>query len=85
MSTLETQHCCNVSSLSSVDASQSGEGNLEITISARGVNIPTQVQPQGNARFLVSFVPLEPTQHIISIHFNQEAVPGTTAIVTLSS
>lgn len=60
-----------------VDASQSGEGNLEITISARGVNIPTQVQPQGNARFLVSFVPLEPTQHIISIHFNQEAVPGS--------
>uniref|UniRef100_A0A0A9Z2Z4 Filamin-A n=3 Tax=Lygus hesperus TaxID=30085 RepID=A0A0A9Z2Z4_LYGHE len=66
-----------------VDASQAGEGNLEITISARGVNIPTQVQPQGNARFMVSFVPLEPTQHIISIHFNQEGVPGSpfTAIV----
>ncbi|XP_014240191.1 filamin-A isoform X2 [Cimex lectularius] len=60
-----------------VDASQAGEGNLEITISARGVNIPTQVQPQGSARFMVSFIPLEPTQHIISIHFNQESVPGS--------
>lgn len=29
-----------------VDASQAGEGNLEITISARGLNIPTQVHPQ---------------------------------------
>jgi hypothetical protein len=32
---------------------------LEITISARGHNIPTQVHPQGNARFAVSFIPLE--------------------------
>lgn len=32
-----------------VDAAQAGEGNLEITVSARGLNIPTQVHP------LVSF------------------------------
>ena len=43
-----------------VDASKAGEGNLEITISARGRNIPTQVHPQGSARFAVSFVPLGP-------------------------
>jgi filamin len=60
----------------SVDASQAGEGNLEITISARGHNIPTQVHPQGNARFAVSFVPIEPTDHVISINFNKESVPG---------
>lgn len=29
-----------------VDAGDAGEGNLEITISARGHNIPTQVHPQ---------------------------------------
>lgn len=33
-----------------VDAGESGEGNLEITISAKGHNIPTQVHPQGNAK-----------------------------------
>ncbi|XP_049948482.1 filamin-A [Schistocerca serialis cubense] len=60
-----------------VDASQAGEGNLEITISARGHNIPTQVHPQGNARFAVSFVPIDPTDHVISINFNKEGVPGS--------
>lgn len=33
-----------------VDAGDAGEGNLEITISAKGHNIPTQVHPQGGAR-----------------------------------
>ena len=59
-----------------VDASQAGEGNLEITISARGRNIPTKVHPQGSARFTVSFVPLEAIDHVITITFNKEAVPG---------
>ena len=65
----------------SVDASQAGEGNLEITISARGHNIPTQVHPQGNARFAVSFIPIEPTDHVISINFNKESVPGKKVFV----
>ncbi|XP_076639876.1 filamin-type immunoglobulin domains fbug isoform X1 [Colletes latitarsis] len=60
----------------SVDASQAGEGNLEITISARSQNIPTQVTPQGNARFSVSFVPFEACEHIINIAFNKRTVPG---------
>ncbi|XP_026826378.1 filamin-A isoform X2 [Ooceraea biroi] len=59
-----------------VDASQAGEGNLEITISARGQNIPTQVTPQGNARFSVSFVPFEACEHVINIAFNKKTVPG---------
>jgi len=60
-----------------VDAGQAGEGNLEITISARGRNIPTKVHPQGSARFAVSFVPLEATDHIITVTFNKESVPGS--------
>lgn len=59
-----------------VDASQAGEGNLEITISARGQNIPTQVTPQGNARFSVSFIPFEACEHVINIAFNKKTVPG---------
>lgn len=63
-----------------MDASQAGEGNLEITISARGRNIPTKVHPQGSARFSVSFVPMEAIDHVISITFNKEPVPGTSSI-----
>lgn len=60
----------------SVDASQAGEGNLEIMVDAAGINIPTQVHPQRNAKFAVSFVPSEPVDHTISIYFNKEPVPG---------
>jgi filamin len=59
-----------------VDAGQAGEGNLEITVSANGKNIPTQVHPQGNARFAVSFVPLEGVDHVVAITFNNEDVSG---------
>jgi filamin len=59
-----------------VDAGDAGEGNLEITISAKGHNIPTQVHPQGNAKFAVSFVPAEPCEHIINVSFNKMPVPG---------
>ena len=60
-----------------MDASESGEGNLEISISANGRNIPTQVHPQGSARFAVSFIPLEAIDHTINISFNKEPVPGS--------
>ncbi|KAK4880796.1 hypothetical protein RN001_008942 [Aquatica leii] len=65
----------------SVDASEAGEGNLEITISARGLNIPTQVHPQGNARFAVSFVPAEACDHVINVAFNKRPVVGCPLIV----
>ncbi len=66
-----------------VDASRAGEGNLEITISARGRNIPTQVHPQGSARFAVSFVPLEAVDHLINITFNKDSVPGAPFIAKI--
>ncbi|XP_016842924.1 filamin-A isoform X2 [Nasonia vitripennis] len=67
-----------------VDASQAGEGNLEITISARGQNIPTQVTPQGNARFSVGFVPFEACEHMINIAFNKRTVPGCPIIARVA-
>ncbi|KAJ8980083.1 hypothetical protein NQ317_009439 [Molorchus minor] len=67
----------------SVDASEAGEGNLEITISARGMNIPTQVHPQGNARFAVSFVPAEACDHVVNVAFNKRPVVGCPLIVSV--
>lgn len=103
-----------------VDASQAGEGNLEITIGAKGRNVPTQVHPQGKtsdlkkvlssigvdsrsvfvsivksglfdlcvlggARFAVSFVPLEPVDHTVTVTFNKEPVPGSPFVATVSA
>ncbi|CAB3388551.1 Hypothetical predicted protein [Cloeon dipterum] len=68
-----------------VDASQAGEGNLEITISARGHNIPTQVHPQGNARFTVSFIPVEAFEHLVSIAFNKTPVPGSPFVARVAA
>ncbi|XP_049297957.1 filamin-B isoform X1 [Anopheles funestus] len=67
-----------------VDAGDAGEGNLEITISAKGHNIPTQVHPQGNAKFAVSFVPAEPCEHIINVSFNKMLVPGCPITVIIN-
>ncbi len=61
-----------------VDASNSGEGNLEIAVNAKGENIVTQVHPMGGAKFGVSFVPNENADHIVSITFNGQPVTGLT-------
>ncbi|KAL9919065.1 filamin-type immunoglobulin domains fbug isoform 2-T4 [Glossina fuscipes fuscipes] len=67
-----------------VDAGDAGEGNLEITISAKGQNIPTQVHPQGSAKFSVSFVPTEACEHTINVSFNKMPVPGCPITVNIS-
>ncbi|KAL4704817.1 hypothetical protein ACJJTC_001292, partial [Scirpophaga incertulas] len=68
----------------SVDAAQAGEGNLEITVAARGLNIPTQVHPQGNARFNVSFTPTDACDHVVNVSFNKMRVPGCPLIIEVS-
>ncbi|XP_022709435.1 filamin-A-like isoform X1 [Varroa jacobsoni] len=67
-----------------VDASSSGEGNLEITVSSGSQNVSTQVQPLGGARFAVCFVPQSDALHSVSIDFNGRAVPGSPFPVTVN-
>jgi filamin len=59
-----------------VDASQAGEGSLEIGISCNGHYIPNQVKPLGNSKFEVHFLPQEPSIHYANINFNSEPVKG---------
>ena len=59
-----------------VDASNSGEGNLEISVTTKGKNIQTQVQPLGGAKFRVIFIPADISDHIVAISFNNEPVSG---------
>ena len=61
----------------SVDASQAGEGSLEIGINCNGHFIPNQVKPLGNSKFEVHFLPQEATIHYANINFNSEPVKGS--------
>lgn len=57
-----------------VDASQAGEGSLEIGISCNGQYIPNQVKPIGNSKFEVHFMPQEAVIHYANISFNSYPV-----------
>ncbi|GAB6018892.1 hypothetical protein CHUAL_000550 [Chamberlinius hualienensis] len=61
----------------SIDASQAGAGNLEIIVSVNNRNVPNYVQSEGNAKFRVNFRPQEAQDHLLSIKFNGEHVPGS--------
>jgi hypothetical protein len=57
-----------------VDASQAGEGQLEISINEG--EVPNHVQVVGGGRCLVSFTPEQTKPHLIDIKFNGETVTG---------
>lgn len=57
-----------------VDASKSGEGQLEVAIND-GL-VPNQVKALGNSKFLFTFTPKTTDPHIISIKFNGHQLPG---------
>jgi hypothetical protein len=63
--------CCRV-----VDASRAGAGNLEIIVSVGSENIPNFVNADGGGRFRVTFTPIKPETHSISIKFNGDPVSG---------
>lgn len=66
-----------------VDATYSGEGNLEISVLANEKNVPTQVQPMGGAKFGVTFLPTQAVDHLVSITFNNIAVTGNPFLVNI--
>lgn len=57
-----------------VDASEAGEGQLEISINEG--EVPNHVTVIGGGRCLVSFTPEQPKPHLIDIKFNGETVSG---------
>ena len=57
-----------------VDASQAGEGQLEISVNEG--EVPNHVAVVGGGRCLVSFTPEAAKPHLIDIKFNGETVPG---------
>ncbi|XP_040581281.1 uncharacterized protein [Lepeophtheirus salmonis] len=76
-----------------VDASEAGDGNLEIFVQSRknfrdnyeaGYSLKTHVEPLGDAHFNVSFLPEELEDHIVCITFNDHNVPGSPFVSKLS-
>lgn len=57
----------------SIDVSRAGEGQLEIMVN-RGM-VPNNVRMIDKTHFMVSFVPREPTPHVVEIKFNGEPIP----------
>jgi filamin len=62
-----------------VDASEAGEGQLEIAVNEG--EIPNQVQVLDNGKCIVNFVPEESVPHVVDIKFNGHNVIGCPFVV----
>lgn len=67
----------------SVDASEAGEGQLEIAVNEG--EIPNQVQVLDNGKCIVSFIPEDCIPHLVDIKFNGHDVNGCPFEVEVSS
>lgn len=64
-----------------VDASEAGEGQLEIAVNEG--EIPNQVQVLDNGKCIVNFVPEENIPHVVDIKFNGHNVNGCPFVVEI--
>ena len=71
---LSSFFCLIRNSFYSVDASNAGEGQLEIAVNDG--EVPNQVQVLGNGKCLISFIPELIMPHVVDIKFNNENVFG---------
>lgn len=58
-----------------VETSQAGPGNLEVTVN--GGRVPTSAQAQGQHTYAISFTPREAQNHTVELRFNGQDVPGS--------
>lgn len=59
-----------------VDASQAGEGTLELVVTTRKSSVRAEVLMKSRGLYNVTFIPQEMVSHYINITFNEEDVPG---------
>jgi len=58
-----------------VDTSEAGTGNLEVTVTSAGGAVPLRHECLNNLHTYY-FVPRCPVDHVINVTFNKECVPG---------
>ena len=61
--------------MATVETSQAGPGNLEVTVN--GGAVPTSAQAHGLHTYAISFTPKEAHPHRVELKFNGEDVPGS--------
>lgn len=66
-----------------VDASEAGEGQLEIAVNEG--EIPNQVQVLDNGKCIVNFVPEDAVPHVVDIKFNGHNVNGCPFVVEVEN
>lgn len=59
-----------------MDASQAGEGKLDVTVTCQGVEVRADISPIGRGRYEVTFVPREVATHFVDVQFNDTQVDG---------
>ena len=59
-----------------VDASQAGEGTLELVVTTGKSSVRAEVAARSRGLYEVTFVPQEPIPHFVNITFNDEGIPN---------
>lgn len=59
-----------------VDASQAGEGTLELVVTTTKSSVKADVRARSRGLYDVTFIPQESVPHFVNITFNDEDVPG---------
>lgn len=59
-----------------VDASQAGEGTLELVVTTTKSSVKADVRARSRGLYDVTFIPQEAVPHFVNITFNDEDVPG---------
>lgn len=70
----------NLFSFLLVDASQAGEGTLELVVTTRKSSVRAEVSMRSRGLYDVTFVPQDKISHYVNITFNEEDVPGNSII-----
>lgn len=60
-----------------VDASQAGEGTLELVVTTTKSSVKADVRARSRGLYDVTFIPQEAVPHFVNITFNDEDVPGS--------
>jgi len=68
-----------------VNAMGAGSGDLEVTVTCRGEEVPSTVSTGMHASDItVSFTPKVVETHLVNVYFNGQSVPGRVLIIRLT-
>ena len=59
-----------------MDASQAGEGKLDISVTSGGAIVHAEITQIGRGKYEVSFVPRDVNPHFVDVQFNDTQVDG---------